>query len=447
MWAQRALPSLLFQLYSTTTAAWGFVNSSAPPGKFDIPRPSMARFNPGQPMRGFAGAGNSLYAYLPTGPSAYVIPMSCVSQNAPAVASMSVANASQAGALLNNNDTVFFGDQITITPAVSPSTTSQPLTGFGWNFDFDFHASSAAEDAGAGVSPRIKNVDNDQFGNPPAPPAQVTVVGPCDPRNLGVPNSGAGCWGSVLTNSAVGGPDFTGGEVAGSTKALTFAFEANNGLGSAGASLFTLNWKVPAAKLQSTQVLSGLPLASGSDGHPTATGFKWYFGASPTTLTQAPGCNGPTCVPTLDTKGTYSYWLTASYANGYVTPDYDGTTHVGLPYTVTDFAPAFTVNGKTSGPITVVTNQSLTRVEQLAARRGRVRIGLLLQPVPAPVRDRELRSLAHDGRRSDRAARLPPRRRFRCRLRRETTPSRSGETTPAAERRTGLIRRRPPTSG
>ena len=106
---------------------------------------------------------------------------------------------------------------------------------------------------------------------------------------------------------------------------------------------------------------------SGSDGHPTATGFKWYFGASPTTLTLAPGCTGPTCVPTLDTKGTYSYWLTASYANGYVTPDYAGTAAMGT-YTVTDFAPAFTVNGATSGPITVVTNQNLTVVN--SSQRG-----------------------------------------------------------------------------
>ena len=64
-------------------------------------------------------------------------------------------------------------------------------------------------------------------------------------------------------------------------------------------------------------------------------------------------------MPTLDTKGTYYYWLTASYANGYATPDYTGTAAMGT-YTVTDFVPAFTVNGSATGPITAVTNQSLT---------------------------------------------------------------------------------------
>lgn len=74
MWAKRVVPSLLFELYSTTTADWGAINSSAPPGKFDIPSTYYSNFSPGQPMRGFS-VGNSIYAYLPTGSSAYVIPM------------------------------------------------------------------------------------------------------------------------------------------------------------------------------------------------------------------------------------------------------------------------------------------------------------------------------------------------------------------------------------
>jgi len=366
MWAARRTPSPLFQLYSTTVAAWSTVNSAAPPGVFAIPATLYSSFWTQQPMRGFAAdTGNSVYAYLPTGQSAYVIPMSCVSVNSPAVASMSVVD--QAGATLRNNDTVFLGDLVTITPTVNPPPSSQPLTGFGWNFDLDFHAS---EDTG--ISPHIRFPDNGAFGNPLNPPATIGVVGPCDPQMSGVnPSSGAGCWNSVTTNGAFGGPDFTGGEVAGSSKALTFAFEANNALGSTGASLFTLNWKVPAAKIQSTQVLSAQPLVSGSDGHPTATGFKWYFGDLPNPLTLVPGCTGPTCVPTLDTKGTHSYWLTASYANGYVTPDCPGapncTAAMGT-YTVTDFAPAFTVNGATSGPLTVVTNQSLNMLN--SSQRG-----------------------------------------------------------------------------
>jgi hypothetical protein len=351
MWTKRLLPTTEFRLYSTTAAAW----ASVPPGSFPVSGPGFALPTP---TAGFADASSSaVYAYVSTTVSAYVIPMSCVSQNAPAVASMTVVN--QAGAPLNNNDTVFLGDQVTITPSINPSPALQPLTRFGWNFDFDFHAGAASEDAGVGNWARLKAPD--VFGSQASLPTPIPIVGPCDPQVGGTtPGSGTGCWTSVTTNGAFGGPDFTPPPSPGSSKALTFAFEANNALGSNGASLFTLNWKVPAAKLQSTQVLSAQLLVSGSDGHPTATGFKWYFGATPTTLTQASGCTGPTCLPTLDTKGTYYYWLTASYANGYVTADYDGTTNVGQPYTITDFAPAFTVNGATSGPITVVTNQNLT---------------------------------------------------------------------------------------
>ena len=349
MWAQRTAPSLFYKLYSTTVAAWG----SVAPGVIDIP----TSVTPGHQMRGFAAAtGNLLYAYLPTGPTAWVIPMSCFSVNAPAVASMSVVD--QAGVSLNNNDTVFLGDQVTITPIINPAPASQPLTGFLWNFDFDFHAGAPSEDNGAGASPRIKARDNGAFGNPAAPPDQITVIGPCDFQMPGVsPSSGAGCWNSVTGNGAFGGPDFGAVPVAGSTKALSFALEANNILGSAGARLFTLTWKVPKAQLQSTQVLSGQPLVSNSEGHPTATGFKWYFGDNPAALGLA-ACNGPSCIPTLDTKGTHSYWLRASYANGFSTPDYAGAA-MGT-YTVTDFAPAFTVNGATSGPITAITNQNLT---------------------------------------------------------------------------------------
>ena len=99
---------------------------------------------------------------------------------------MTVVN--QAGTPLNNGDTVFLGDQVTITPSVNPSPANQPLTGFGWNFDFDFHAS---EDNGAAASPRLKAPDTTAFGSQ-SPPAPITVVGPCDPRAGGDPRKRRG---------------------------------------------------------------------------------------------------------------------------------------------------------------------------------------------------------------------------------------------------------------
>jgi hypothetical protein len=548
MWAAKRAPTTEFRLYSTTAAAW----ASGAPGSFAV---SGSGFYLPKMMAGFGGAGNSVYAYVPATQTAWVIPMTCVSQNAPAVASMTVAN--QAGAALANGATVFLGDQITITPSISPSPQTQPLTalsslgtaqtfavlggstvtntgssvltgdlgvspgsaitGFppgivngtthagdatalgaqnavttaynalagevctsnlsgqdlggmkltpgvycftssaqltgtltldaqgsasavfvfkigstltttsgssvvvinggsncnvfwqvgssatlgtgttfagnilaltsialntgasvsgralarngavtldtntvavclaalGWNFDFDFHAGTPYDDNGVGTPPRLRAPDNGAIGNPALPPTTITVVGPCDYQAGGDPLSGNRCWESVTTNNASGGPDFDAVPAAGSMKPLTFAFEANNALGSAGASLFTLNWKVPAAKLQTTQILAGGALVSASDGHPTA--YQWFFGPDAQHLTAS--CATSSCAPPspYNTKGIYAYSLTAKYF-----VDQAFTTTTTGTYTVTDFAPAFTVNGATSGPIPAVTNQSLT---------------------------------------------------------------------------------------
>ena len=344
MWATRSLPTQQFVLYSSATSAWApstpvIVNTSG----FGLSATAAAAL---------AGTGTNVYQYLPTGSRAFVVPLTCQPVNAPASSSLTVTNA---GIAVPDGGTAYLGDTLTIVPTVVPSPASKPLSD--WRFDFDFHAGNPLEDAG--TQPRIVNLDNDQFGSPASPPASITLVGPCDPRNGGVPASGAACWNSVLTNAAVGGPDFVGNEAPGQSKPLKLALEATNQFGSSNTAVFTVNWKVPTAKIASTQVLSGQPLTSASDGQPIPAGFKWYFGATPTTLAQA-ACTGTTCVPTLDTKGTYYYYLTASYANGYVTPDYDGVTNVGHAYTVTDFAPIFTVNGSATGPITAVINQNVT---------------------------------------------------------------------------------------
>ncbi len=56
MWAYRdkinGVPAHLYQLYSTTVNAWGSVNSSAPPGRIDIPTTYYSNFSAGYPMAG-----------------------------------------------------------------------------------------------------------------------------------------------------------------------------------------------------------------------------------------------------------------------------------------------------------------------------------------------------------------------------------------------------------
>jgi hypothetical protein len=351
MWARRTLPSGKFGFFATTASAWPATGPFQPV--------TASGFNlPATHASALAGSGASAYQYFPTGPSAYVVPLTCTPFNVPASSILTVTNTSAGGAPISSGGTAFIGDTLTVVPFVGPSPLVNPLTS--WAFDFDFHAGNTAEDAG--VSPRIRNSDNGVFGNPANPPAQAILTGPCDPKGVpaGDPPSGTSCWTSVLNNATTGGPDFTGSDAAGTTKPLKIAFEATNGFGIADTAVFTVNWVVPAAKVVSTHFLSGQSLVSASDGHPLATGYKWYFGNTPTTLTKA-ACTTSTCLPTTSPlTGTYYYWLTATYANGYATPDYDGATHVGLPFTVTNFAPSFTVNGSATGPVSAYVSQNLT---------------------------------------------------------------------------------------
>ena len=347
MWATRSQPSQQFILYSTTASMWAAPQATPPitVSGFGLASTSAAAMA--------IPNTTSIYQYLPTGPRAFVVPLTCVALDAPAVSVLSVTNG---GTFLPDGGTAFLGDTLTVAPAVLPSPAIRPLSG--WRFDFDFHSGSAAEDTGTLPPGRIRNLDNAQLGNPATPPAAVTLVGPCDPQTGGIPETGAGCWSSVRTNASVGGPDFTGAEPAGTVKPLKIALEATNQAGIQNTAVFTVNWKVPAVSVASSQLFLAQPLVSASEGQPLATGFKWYFGNSPTTLAQA-ACITSTCVPALDTKGTHYYWLTATYPNGYVSPDYNGTTNQGRPYSVIDFAPAFSVNGSVAGPISIDTGLNL----------------------------------------------------------------------------------------
>ena len=355
MWAFRRTPSIQYVLYSTTTSAWASGSFSAPQTIAD------PTFSLGE-MKALA-SGNTLYGYMASGTSAWVIPMSCSAPNAKATATLTAVNPITS-VTVNSGDAVVYGETLTFGAQVLPTPTqgqTSDLTGFRWNFDFDFHTGALVEDAGAGSSPRVKNNDNGEFGNSSYPPSgAITLVGPCDPKNGGVRSTGAGCWGSVTSNASQGGPDFTGNEVAGALKPLVVAFEANNTNGSNGPNLFTINWKRPTIGLVSSSILGGDPLVASYDGHPQSQDptfpWKWYLDG---TLVS---CNtGSACIPAgaNATPGTHSYWVTVPYAQiGYSTPDYAGTA-MGQ-YTVTTFVPTFTVNGSTTGPVGTTPSGTLT---------------------------------------------------------------------------------------
>ncbi|MFI5197442.1 MAG: PKD domain-containing protein, partial [Thermoanaerobaculia bacterium] len=348
MWVTRTSPSPLFRLYSTTVSSFG-----STPGAIDFDPSAYAFFSTGHPMRGFASSDGTVNAYMGMGNTAYALTLSCHSTSSPAAADMTVTNGATQ---LADGATVFLGDTITIKPVVNPPAAVKPITS--WDFDFDFHAGVASEDNGTSATPRLRAPDNSALGGGSTPPSSVTLVGPCDPNISGTtPGSGAGCWNSVMQNSAFAGgsPDFTGTEVAGATKALSFAFEASNSLGSAGAKVFSLNWTVPAARLLSSQILLGNAISSGADGHPAASGFKWYFGSSNAApsgeqMSQDTSCTGATCAHAFPAKGTFNAWLTVPYANGYTTPDCASPCLAtgALKVTVTDVVLAFTAPSQIS---------------------------------------------------------------------------------------------------
>jgi hypothetical protein len=280
-------------------------------------------------MRGFASSDGTVNAYLATGATAYALSLACTSPNSPAAADMTVTNGATQ---LADGATVFLGDTVTISPIVNPPPSFRPLTD--WRFDFDFHQGVVSEDNGS--SPRLKAPDLSYPGSGTTPPATITLVGPCDPRSGGTPSTGTGCWASETSNG-----DFAANAPAGTTASLSLALEATNALGSFGARVFTLNWKVPAVRLLSSQVLLGMPLKSGSDGHPSLSGFKWYFGSSPSSLTLQ-SCVTSSCLPT-QLKGTYYYWLTVPYPNGYTSPDCGSPCTQSLgSFTVSDVSLALT---------------------------------------------------------------------------------------------------------
>ena len=247
----------------------------------------------------------------------------------------------------------------------------------GWNFDFDFHAGAPSEDSGGAAFPRLKAPDNGVFGNPTAPPVAFTLVGPCDPNVGGAaPGSGAGCWASVKSNGAFAGgaPDYTGAEAPGFTRQLSLAFEARNQYGSAGATIASLRWQVPAIRLKTAQILTGGSVdATGSDGHPAATGYSWYFGSNPAApagevLTRDGTCGGPACPHAFPGNGTrnFNVWVKVPYPNEYVSPDCPGlpafcqptAPQPALKIQVADIQPAFLVNGASAGPVMVVTSNA-----------------------------------------------------------------------------------------
>ncbi len=286
-------------------------------------------------------SGSTTYLYIGQGLHVYSIAASCAQAPTATAASLSVVRCSDPANDATCTETisdgqvtpaVFIGDKLKVKLGVSPAPVAGQATQLsGWRFDYDLHASETV-----GSYPRLVSADQ-AGGSGSTPPAALPLLGPCDPRNgQPTPGDGTGCWASVVGNTSTGGaPDFLNLEIPkaseGTSQALGLGFEAANQLGSANLAQFTVRWTVPRVKVKVPQVKTGtVTLVDGSEGKPATTGYKWYFAGTPNTPASAAPlvldttCTGPTCVHTFSQQGSYDYWLTVPYRNGYVSQDCPG---------------------------------------------------------------------------------------------------------------------------
>ncbi|MHB8799321.1 MAG: PKD domain-containing protein [Thermoanaerobaculia bacterium] len=278
---------------------------------------------------GFRVSGGAFHLYFGLlGVGTYAASLNCELAPTPAEGTLAVEKVPATGPALAvpDNGTVFVGDELRIRPSFSPSDTLQPVTD--WRFDYAYHEGNAA-DVGT-VTPFIVNPDV-PF-SPGSFPSQLTLVGPCDPSQDGDQNVayGAGCWDSVLASGDFDTPD----PAAGTLVQIPLAFEIRNALNGNSSDLtkHRINWKVPKPLLKSASILSGEPVEDGSEGTPdrASNTYRWYFAAVPVgetgsdVLNLKADCAGPVCNPGLTQRGTYRYWVSVPYRNGFRTPDCPG---------------------------------------------------------------------------------------------------------------------------
>lgn len=293
-------------------------------------------------MAAFRSSGTSVHLYVGDTLKTHSLSLSCTLPPGPAAASLAVDRIPAGGppTPVPDGGSVFVGDELRIRPTFTPPDAAAPL--LDWRLDYDFHDGNAADSQANPM--RLANADV-SGASPTLPPAELTLVGPCDPAQVPAggpapdPATGAGCWTSVTTNGAFGvppgTPDFSAEDPVDTE--LTIAFEVQNGGNAGGSSLakHRVLWTVPEQRLASTSVYPGEALRDGSDGRPAPSAFRWYFARVPAgepgedELFLETGCDGPSCSPSftqagqtepgLRRPGTYRYWASVPYPGGFRT--------------------------------------------------------------------------------------------------------------------------------
>lgn len=341
--ARRAMPGSLLLPFDSELVAFFVEGEGDQPGgalrlhvrsssDFSQNRAASLKFNsPTQleSLDGFRSSGGTFHVYMGLlGVGAYAASISCSLAPTPAEATLSVETVPASGGneTVSDDGVVFVGDELRIRPTFAPTDAVQPVTD--WRFDYAHHELDPG-DAGAST-PFLPNPDVPFTQG--SYPSQLTLIGPCDPRQSGDQDvaTGAGCWASIV---AAG--DFASADpAAGTTVRIPVAFEVRNALNGSGSDLakHRIRWKVPRPFLKSASILSGESVEDASEGTPDRTNgaYRWYFASAPVgetggdVLTLKSGCTGPTCNPGLTQRGTYRYWVSVPYRNGFRTPDCPG---------------------------------------------------------------------------------------------------------------------------
>jgi PKD repeat protein len=280
-------------------------------------------------LDGFRSTGGTFHLYMGLlSVGSYAASISCSLAPTPAEGSLSVEKIPATGATVAvpDNGTVFVGDELRIRPTFAPADNVQPVTD--WRFDYAFHEGDQTD--ASPTSPFLVHPDIPFTQG--SYPSQLTLIGPCDPSQDGGPSptTGAGCWDSTLASG-----DFEAGDpTAGTIKQIPLAYAVQNALNQGVSDLtkHRINWKVPKPLLKSASILSGESVEDGSEGtpHRTSNGYRWYFASAPVgatggdVLTLKADCTGPICNPGLSQRGTYRYWVSVPYRNGFQTPDCPG---------------------------------------------------------------------------------------------------------------------------
>ena len=199
---------------------------------------------------GFAGSGNTVYA-ISRPASAWVVPLRASGEHARARPD----GRGPGGRGPRGRRDVFLGDTLTITPTSSRRRRAAAHASAGTSTSTSTPARASRTTAGAR---RASRTGQRALGSPSTRPRRSRSSAPATRNRRTLPAAARAAGTPSWRTPRPAGAGLHGADGR-HDEAPEDRLEATNSLGSANTAVFTLNWKVPAARFASTQVLSGSP--------------------------------------------------------------------------------------------------------------------------------------------------------------------------------------------